>query len=172
MSKAMARAVSTGLLGGVMMVLFVTQGLLFWAALVAWGGCLAAGGNPNALKKTIAGNTLGAALAWVTLMVGQLVVVASDSWLWMPRIGISVAVALGILALASKAELFADFPAGLMGYAALIGAYSIPIMQLNGWQRLTGLHLYNPFIQVVLSMVGGGIFALLASRFEVALARE
>lgn len=172
MSKTMARAVSTGLLGGVMVVLFVTQGLLFWAALIAWGGYAAAGGDSGALKKTIAGNILGAALAWVALMVTHLIIVSSDSWLWMPRIGLAVAVTLAVLVLASKVEVLSHLPAGLMGFAAIIGAYSIPIMQLDGWQRLTGLHLYNPFIQVVLSMIGGAVFGLLASRFEVALAKE
>lgn len=159
-------------MGGVMMVLFATQGLLFWAALIAWGGYLSAGGNSGALRKTIAGNSLGAGLAWATLMVTQLIVVEPGNWLWMPRIGISVAAALCILVLASKAEAFSHLPAGLMGFAAVIGAYSIPIMQLDGWQRLTGPHLYNPLIQVVLSMIGGAVFGVLTSRIEVALAKE
>ena len=172
MSKATARAVSMAVLGGVMMVLFATQGLLFWAALIAWGGFLAAGGDSGALKKTIAGNTLGAALGWVALMVAQVIVIAADSWLWMPRIGAAVAVTLFVLVLASKVDAFSHLPAGLMGFAAMVGAYSIPIMQLNGWERLTGMHLYNPFIQVVLSMLGGAVFGLLSSRLEVALSKE
>ncbi len=171
MSKATARAVSTGVLGGVMIVLFVTQGLLFWAGLIAWAGLVAAGGDTTALKKGIGGYVLGAALAWVALLTTHLIVVESDSWLWMPRIGAAVAVTLFVLVLASKIDIFSSIPAGLMAYGALIGAYSIPIMQLDGWARLTGLHLYNPIIQVVLSMVLGGVFGLLATRFEAGLSK-
>ena len=172
MSKTTARAVSMALLGGIMMVLFVTQGLLFWAGLIAWAGFVSAGADGGALKKGIAGYVLGAALAWVALFLTHLIVVASDSWLWMPRIGAAVAVTLFVLVLASKVEILSHLPSSLMAYGALIGAYSIPIMQLDGWARLTGLHLYNPFIQVVLSMILGGVFGQLSARFEAGLSKE
>jgi hypothetical protein len=173
MSPMTARAVSMALLGGVVAVLFQTQGLLSWAGFIAWGGFLAAGGDTTALKKTIVGNIFGAFLAWSALMMMFQVYVAPDSWLWMPRAGIAMAVTLLVLSLAAKVELLSHIPAGLIGYAAVFGAFSIPLRpDLTGLERLTGLHLYNPFIQVPISMVAGAVVGLIAVKLAGALSKK
>jgi hypothetical protein len=172
MSPMTARAVSMALLGGVVAVLFQTQGLLAWAGFIAWGGFLAAGGDTTALKKTVAGNIFGAFLAWVVLMIVRQVYVAPDSWLWMPRTGIPVAVTLLVLSLAAKVELLSHIPAGLLGYAAVFGAFSIPIGDLTRLERLTALHMYNPFIQVSGSMVAGAVVGLIAVKLAGALSKK
>jgi hypothetical protein len=159
-------------LGGFAVVLFATQGLLGWAGFIAWGGFLAAGGDTAACKKTVAGNIFGAILAWVALMIAQQIYVAPESWLWMPRLAFAVAVTLLILCLAAKVELLSHLPSGLLGYAAVFGAFSAPIMNLNGMQRLSGLHMYNPFIQVSLSMVAGAVVGLISAKLADALSKK
>jgi len=172
MSPMTARAVSIALLGGIVATLFPTQGLLNWAGLIAWGGFLAAGGDNAALMKTIAGNIFGAFLAWAALMIMHVIYVAPDSWLWMPREAVAVAVTLLALALAAKVELLSHLLAGLTGYAAVFGAFSIPIMDLGGLTRLTGLHMYNPLIQVPMSMVVGAVVGLISVKLAGALSKK
>ena len=53
----------------------------------------------------------------------------------------------------------------------VIGALAVPILELKGWDRLTGVHLYNPLIQVVISMVGGTVFGLVAGKLEGSLSK-
>jgi hypothetical protein len=171
MSTSTARAVSLGVLGSLMALLFLTQGLLSWAAFLGWAGFLAAGGDSGALRKSIAGNVLGALLGWTALLLMTVIVVDAESYLWIPRAVIAMAVTLFILGLATKADLFSNLTSGLLGYAAVIGALAVPMLELKGWARLTGLHLYNPLIQVVLSMIGGAVFGLIAGKLEAAFSK-
>jgi hypothetical protein len=171
MSRATARAVSMAVLGSLMALLFLTQGLLSWAGFLGWAGYLAAGGDAAALKKGVAGNILGAFLAWAALMLMTVIVVDSTTYLWMPRAVFAMAATLLLLGLAAKVDLFSNLTAGLLGYAAVIGALAAPVLELKGWDRLTGVHLYNPLIQVVISMVGGAIFALIAGKLEGSLSK-
>lgn len=172
MSKATARAVSMAVLGSLMALLFLTQGLLSWGGFLGWAGFVSAGAEPGALKKSIAGSFLGAFLAWSALMLMTVIVVDAETYLWMPRAVLAMAATLLILGLAAKSDLFSNLTAGLIAYAAVIGALAVPILELKGWDRLTGLHLYNPFPQVVISMVGGIVFAMLASKLERALTKS
>jgi hypothetical protein len=174
MSPTTARAVSMALLGGLAAALLPTIGLFGWAGFIAWGGFLAAGGDNAALKKTIAGNIFGAFLAWVALVGTRLIEVDPGSWLWVPRAGIAVAVTLLVLCLAARVELLSHIPTGLMGYAAVFAAFSIPIVSVNvqGLDRLTGLHMYNPFIQVALSMVTGAVVGLISVKLAGALSKK
>lgn len=172
MSPLTARALSTAVLGGLALVLFLTQGLLAWAGFVAWAGFLAAGGDTTAFKLSVAGNIFGAVMAWAALMLITVIEVDPETALWMPRGIAAVAVTLFVLVMASRVELFSSVPAALLGYASVYAALSIPMYNLRGWERLTGMHMYNPFIQVVLSMVGGALVGLLAVRLAAALAKE
>ena len=172
MSPLTARAVSMALLGGLTAPLFLAGGLLEWAAFIAWGGFLAAGGDSAALRKTIPGYVFGAFLAWVAMMLRNQVDVSTGMWLWMPRAGIAAGTTLLILGLATKVELLSYLPAGLIGFAAVFGAISIPLMGMTGYERLNGMHLYNPFIQVVVSLIGGAIVGLLSVKLAEALTKK
>jgi hypothetical protein len=162
MTPLTARAVSIALLGGAAAVLFATQGLVSWVAVLGWGGYVAAGGDSTALKRTIAAGLLGALLAWVALLIRHQFVVPPDSWLWMPRAGIAVAVTLFVLGMATKVDLFSHLPSGFIGYAAVFGTFAIPDSAAAGQERLMGLHLYNPFIQASLSLVAGAVLGAIS----------
>lgn len=173
MSPTLARAVSMALLGGLAAALLSWLGLLYWAAILAWGCFLVGGGDRTALQKTVAGSVLGAFLGWAALMIMFQVHVPADSWLWMPRLGIAVAVTLFFLGLASKVELLSHVPAALAGYAAVISAvFYVRIPDLPILGRMTGLHMYNPFIAVVLSMVAGAVVGLIAVRLAGTMSKK
>jgi hypothetical protein len=92
MSAGTARAVSMGLLGGSMAVLLFSQGLVVWAAFVAWAMFLAAGGGGGGLKSSITNTLIGAVIGWAALVLMTVVFrVTSDTWLWMPRTGLIIA---------------------------------------------------------------------------------
>lgn len=169
MTPLTARAVSIALLGGAAAVLLATQGLVSWVALLGWGGYVAAGGD---IKKTIAASLLGALLAWVALLLRHQFEVAPDSWLWMPRAGIAVAVTLFVLGMATKAELFSHLPSGFIGYAAVFGAFAIPATAADGQERLIGLHLYNPLIQASLSLIAGAVLGAISAAFVGVLSKK
>lgn len=173
MSPTVARGVSMALLGGVAAALLSWLGLLYWAAILAWGCFLTAGGDSTALQRTVAGNVVGAFLGWSALMIMFLIHVSADSWLWIPRVGGAVAVTLLILGLVSKVGLLSNVPAGLAGYAAVISAvFYVRIPDLPILGRMTGLHMYNPFIAVALSMVAGAVVGLLAVKLAGALSKK
>lgn len=171
MAPMTARAVSMAVVGGVSAAILSRIGLQDWSAFLAWGAFLAAGADPEVVKKTIAGCIFGAFIAWVTLLLRHQVETPAGSMLWMPRMGVAAAVALFVIAMASKSAALSHFPATLAGYAAVLGTLTVPMMELRGLERLTGAHLYNPFIQVSLSMVAGVGIAVLSSRFAASLSK-
>jgi hypothetical protein len=160
------------LFGGIALILFRTQGLLLWAGFVAWAAFLDAGGDGAALKKTIVGNIFGAFMAWVALLLVLYVVVPAGSWLWMPRTALAVAVTLLVLGLAARSELLSHVPSSLYGYAAVFGSWAVVVPDSPGPERLTDLHLYNPIIVVVISMVIGAVFGLLSNKLADSLAAK
>lgn len=172
MSPLTAQAVSMALVGGVAVPLVFAGGLLDWAALVAWGVFVAAGADMAALRKTIPDFVFGALLAWVAMMLRNQVDVAPGSMLWMPRAGIAAALTLLVLGLAAKVELISYVPATLAGFGAIFGALSVRLMNLELGERLTGMHLYNPLIQVSLSMAAGAVAGLLSTKLADSLSKK
>jgi len=155
--------------GGLVAAFFSSGGLLDWAAFIAWAGFLAAGGDAAALKKTVPAFILGAAVAWLAMLLRHQVAVAPDSMLWIPRAGFAAAGSILVLVIASKVDLFSSLSASLTGFALAFAAGSIPIQELKGESRVLGVHMYNPFFQVSISMVAGVVVALVAVKMAKAL---
>lgn len=172
MSPLNARAVSMALLGGIAAALFYAVGLLDWTAFMAWGIFLAAGGDTPALKKVIPAMIFGVFLAWAAMMFRDQIDVAPGSWLWMPRAGVAAGVTLLVMGLAAKVDMLSYLPAALAGFGAVFGAIMVRIMELDLGQRLTGMHLYNPFFQVSISMVGGVLIAWLSVKLADSLSKK
>jgi hypothetical protein len=172
MTRSTARALSTALIGGIATALLLSQGLLLWAALIAWAAFLEAGGDGAAMKKTIVGTLFGAVLGWVALLLMLYVVIPEGTWLWMPRTGFAVAVTLLVLVLATRFEAFASLSLSLYGYAAVLATSAMVIEGLTGPQRLTGLHLYNPLLLTILSMIAGSVLGLISVKLAEAMAKE
>jgi len=172
MSPMTARAVSMALWGGLVAAFFSSGGLLDWAAFIAWAGFLAAGGDNAALKKTIPAFIFGAAVAWAAMLLRHQVAVAPDSILWIPRAGFAAAGSILILVLVSKVDLLSSVAASLTGFALAFAAGAIPIQELKGESRVMGVHMYNPFFQVSISMVAGVLVGLIAVKTATALQKK
>lgn len=172
MSPLTARAVSMAVVGGVSAAILSRIGLQDWSAFLAWGAFLAAGADDSAVKKTLVGCLFGAFIGWVALFLRHQVDTPAGSMLWMPRMGIAAAAALFVLVMASRSAMLSHFPATLAGYAAVLGTLTVPMMELRGLERLSGAHLYNPFIQVSLSMIAGVGMAIVAGKLTASLSKS
>jgi hypothetical protein len=172
MSVATVRAVCLGLVGGIMAVLFYTQGLVVWAAFIAWANLLDSGGDGAALKKTITGNLLGAVVGWVALVVMLYLTIPVGTWLWMPRTGLTLAMALLVLALVANLMRIVSIPSALYGFASVLGVSAAAVPAWVSGQRLIALRQYNPVVATILSMVGGALCAYLANKLANRLAKS
>jgi hypothetical protein len=171
MTPLTARSTSIALVGGVAAMLFWTVGLLFWAGVIAWAACMEAGGDSDAVRKTIAGNTFGAVMGWIALTVALLIPVSPEGWVWVPRSAIPVAITLFFIVMATRVPLLSRLNASLYGYGAVFGAFLVIAAETTSLDRLTSVHLYNPVLAVVISMVGGAVCAPVATRLTAALSK-
>jgi hypothetical protein len=174
MTARTARAVSLGLLGGIAALLFISQGLLYWAGLIAWASFLELGGDTAALKKTIAGNLFGAFMGWVALIVTVLIPASASGESWLLKAGVVDAVALVLVVLATRFEMLSRVSTSLYGFAAVIGAVvlSVALENVSGLEQLTGFHHFNPFLLVVASMILGAVFGLASNKLAEALTKK
>ncbi len=171
MTQHSARSMSIAITGGLAAAVFLRSGLYFWAGAVAWAICMEAGGNGDAIKRTIAGTAFGALLGWAALVVALLIPVPQSDWAWVTRGAILVAVTLSIAASASKTGLLSNFTAVLAGYGAVFGAYYMAVLQMAGLARLTTYQLENPLVAVVISMAVGALFGAVSSRLTASFAK-
>lgn len=173
MSAGTARAVSTGLLGGIMAVVLFSQGLVVWAAFVAWAMFLAAGGGGGGLKSTITNTLVGAVIAWAALVLMTVVFrVSTNTWFWMPRTGLIIGLAVALISLSAKDGVERSVIPRLCGFAALLGAMAGAVPAWATERPLTALRLYNPGIATVISLVGGAVCAFLAEQLALRFAKS
>jgi hypothetical protein len=173
MSAGTARAVSMGLLGGSMAVLLFSQGLVVWAAFVAWAMFLAAGGGGGGLKSSITNTLIGAVIGWAALVLMTVVFrVTSDTWLWMPRTGLIIALAVALISLGAKDGAERSLIPRLCGFAALLGVMAGAVPAWATERPLTALRLYNPGIATVISLVAGSVCAYLAEQLARRIAKS
>jgi hypothetical protein len=173
MSAGTARAVSTGLLGGIMAVVLFSQGLVVWAAFVAWALFLASGGGGQGLKSTVANSLIGAFIGWITLVLITVVFrVADGTWMWMPRTGIIIGLAVAGVSLTAKGDSTKIALPRLCGFAVLLGAAAGAVPAWVTDRPLTALRLHNPGIAAALSLVGGALFAYAAEALSAKLVKS
>lgn len=159
MSPLVALCVSIGIGGGLLAVIGVLLGLPGWAAFIAWGCYVQAGADTNALKKTIAGNIFGAICGWLAVFL--MVSVPVDGNLWILRAFVAVALTLIIVVLGSRAQALSLIPASIYGYAAEFGfLYQSP--EARTPEVLTHIGRTNGLLSIILAMVLGAIFGMLA----------
>jgi uncharacterized protein DUF1097 len=170
MSERLARAVSFGLLGGIAVIVFAFLGIQFWVGFIAWAWYVQAGANGEALKKTVASMIWGAVLGGIELMLAI--------WLrdtmglsWMIRALLTVTPTVIILMLSSSIPMLSLVPAGICGYAAVLGI----VLQNDDMRTISRLihpGRTNGLVTVILSIVVGAIFGLLAEKVAAALKKS
>jgi Protein of unknown function (DUF1097) len=148
--------------------------LLVWVGVIAWGSFFHCGGTFQALKISVASNIFGAFLAWIALTIiitqGTPAIVSS----------IIVGVTVFIFTMAAKIELLSAIPATVYGYGVFVG-YSLhhPSAPGEGGQAGTGplqnlmtINMDNPFVLVVISIVAGGILGYISGQFAGFLTKK
>jgi hypothetical protein len=161
MSLNTALAISLGVLGAVATWLFLGPlggALQIWAAFIAWGCFFHNGGKESGLQSTILGNTAGAIIAGITLIVAGAGIGASLP----PAMWTAICVGLGVAAMVLLANipLFASIPAQVYGFASTVAL----VLLGNGAANLTGVSLTNPVVAIVLSMIIGAGFGYVSEK--------
>ncbi len=172
MSPRSARALSTAVVGGLAAMVFFRFGLFFWAGVVAWAVLAEAGDNPSAMKLTLGGSIFGAVVAWAAILVSALIPVPPEGWMWVPRLGVAVALSLYLLEMATATPLFSNRLACLLGYASLFGVAAVTAAEANVFGRYTGPHLSNPLVGTVLALIGGVLAGQIAKSMTGALSKS
>jgi hypothetical protein len=169
MSALVALAVSLGVLGGIAAVVFTTLNLAAWVGFISWACFFQAGGDGEALKKTIAGNILGALFGWLAVML--MLAVPVEGSLWMVRAVLVVGGTIAVMVLASRITVFSLIPAAVYGYAATFG-YLFQTPDARSMDRLLHLGRSNGLILVIASVILGGIFGLVSKKMATALTKS
>lgn len=170
MSPRTARSISSAVVGGLAAMVFFWAGLYFWIGVMGWAAVAEAREDPQGLKRTIAGMAFGAFLAWLGIAVSLLIPVPADGWLWMPRLAVALGVALFLLEMGTKADLFSRRSACLLGFAAVIGVGAVTVAEVTGFQRFTSVHLYNPLLAALVAQTLGAIAGQAAESMHRSLA--
>ncbi|HEY7877611.1 MAG TPA: DUF1097 domain-containing protein [Gemmatimonadaceae bacterium] len=167
MSPLVALSVSIGILGGIATIICLKFGLLIWAAFIAWGCYFHSGGDSAALQKTIAGNILGAVLAWIGALI--ILSVPLGDKLGLPLwAGIVVGVTVFLICVAATIKTFSVIPANVYGYAAVF-AFLLQTPGSMTKDKLLSGGLGNALIVVVISMILGAIFAIISQKFAATM---
>ncbi len=170
MSERLARAVSFGLVGGIAAIVFAFFGIQFWVGLIAWAWFVQAGANGEALKKSVASMTWGAVLGGIALMLAI--------WLrdamglsWMIRALLTVGPTVIVLVMSSSIPVLSLVPAGICGYAAVLGIV-LQNEDMRTMARLVHPGRTNGLVTVILSIILGTIFGMIAERVAAALKKS
>jgi hypothetical protein len=161
MSLHTALAISLGVLGTVATWLFLGPlggSLAIWAAFIAWGCFYHNGGKEAGLQSTILGNTAGAVIAGITLIVAGASVGASLP----PAVWPAICVGLGVasMVLLANVPLFASIPAQVYGFASVVALALLPASPGS----LTAASMANPVVAIILSMILGAVFGYVSEK--------
>jgi hypothetical protein len=169
MSERLARAVSFGLLGGIAAIVFALLGVQFWVGFIAWAWYVQAGANGEAFKKTVAAMIWGAILGGIALIMA--ISLRDAMGLWMLRAFLTVGLTVIVLVMSSSVALLSLVPAGICGYAAVLGIV-LQSDEMRTVEVLTHPGRTNGLVTVILSIILGAIFGAAAEKAAAALKKS
>lgn len=142
------------------------MGLSLWAAFIAWGSFFHSGGGEAGLKNSLLAAIWGAicaTLAFVLLSSGALGALGS---LAAP---VAVGVTVALMVLGAHIPLFSAIPAAVYGYAST-AAFTL----LMGDKAVTlgSSIVSSPLLNVIVSMVIGGLFGYVSEKIATSLAAK
>ena len=142
------------------------MGLSLWAAFIAWGSFFHSGGGEAGLKNSLLAAIWGAicaTLAFVLLSSGALGALGS---LAAP---VAVGVTVALMVLGAHIPLFSAIPAAVYGYAST-AAFTL----LMGDKAVTlgSSIVSSPLLNVIVSMVIGGLFGYVSEKIASSLAAK
>lgn len=170
MNARVATAISVGVLAGVATLVYLQIGsILIWAAFVAWACFFHCGGDNEALRTTIVGNIFGVIAGWVAALA-ILYIPLADALTLPLWAGIVVAVTVVIVCLASAIPALSSIPASVYGYACAF-AFLLQTPEKLTQAALISPDFNNVLIVVVVSMVGGALFAYVSAKLAGAMTK-
>jgi hypothetical protein len=175
MTQLLAVSLSIGILGAIWAFLALgplSAFVLVWAGFIAWGCFFHSGADTKALAKTIVGNTYGALVAWIALLIIVNVPVPALGTFWS---AIVVGVTVFCLVIVASVDLLSVVPANVYGYAALV-AYSLhqpsAAAATGPLQNLVSPSFANPLVLLIVSMVIGALFGYVSDQVAKRLTKE
>lgn len=140
--------------------------LAVWAAFIAWGSFFHCGGGENGLKNSLLAAIWGSICATIALVLANSGVFAGLGGLGLPVI---VGLTVALMILGAHVPLFSAIPAAVYGYAAtaafaLMGNHVADAMSMNLGTM--------PALNIIASMVIGGLFGYVSEKIAGALAAK
>ncbi|MGP8233718.1 MAG: DUF1097 domain-containing protein [Methylovirgula sp.] len=157
MSQLLALSISVAVLGAVWAYLALgplAPYVLVWAGFITAGCFFAAGGDNNALVKTLIGVIYGAIVGWITLVVIAKVPMPALGTFWPALV---VGVFVFFLVIVASIEQLSVVPANIYGFAMVV-AYTLSAGKITD---ITTAGATNPLVLVVLSAIAGVILGYL-----------
>lgn len=157
MSPLLALSISVAVLGAVWAYLALgplAPYVLVWAGFITAGCFFAAGGDNNALVKTLIGIIYGAIVGWITLVVIAKVPMPALGTFWPALV---VGVFVFFLVIVASIEQLSVVPANIYGFAMVV-AYTLSAGKLADIATASAT---NPLVLVVLSAIAGVILGYL-----------
>ncbi|WP_327099670.1 DUF1097 domain-containing protein [Nocardia vinacea] len=153
-----ALSISIGVLGGTATLITATVLTVpVWVIFIAWASFFILGAGTAGLKKSIASNLVGIAIASLTLLaihaLGGGTAVAA----------IAVGVGSAAMVQASKIELLSKLPAIVWGFASTVGTVAA-----TGY-GITTASISNPALVTALAMVLGALFGIASEYWGAAM---
>jgi Protein of unknown function (DUF1097) len=140
--------------------------LSIWAAFIAWGSFFNQGGGENGLKNSLLAAIWGAICATIALVLANSGALGGLGGLALPVI---VGATVALMVLGAHVPLFSAIPAAVYGYAAtaafaLMGNHVGDALSMNIGTM--------PALNVIASMVVGGIFGYVSEKIASSLAAK
>ena len=166
MNLVTALAIVIGLMGGLLTWLMFgpLAGLSLWAAFIAWGSFFNQGGGEAGLQKSLIAGIWGAVCATIAFALLNSGVLAGLGSLGAP---VAVGATVLLMVLGAHIPLLSAIPASVYGYAAtaafaLMGNHVGDALSMNIGTM--------PALNVIASMVVGGVFGYVSEKIAGSLA--
>ncbi len=159
MSAHMSLSVSVAVMGAI--ATYVSTGIIpdyysVWIGFIAWAAFLA---NNNCMKTTVQSGVMGAVLAAIAfILMGKL---GGDAWV----VPVSVGVTVFALVWLTSMPMFTSATTAVYTYAATAG---LAIHTSSGGMFMN-TDASNPLVVVIVSIVLGCVFAMLANKLNAAI---
>lgn len=152
-SEKNALSISIGVLGAVAVLLTaVWVPVPVWVVFIAWASFFVLGGGVAGLARSVAANLAGVAIATVTLLVADSLVLGL---VWT---AVAVGVGSAVMVQVSRIALLAVTPAVVLGFASTVGTVAATDRAI-GYAAIG-----NPALSAAVAMVLGALFGI-ASQF-------
>ena len=165
MSQWLALSISVAVLGAIWAYLALgplAPYVFVWGGFITAACFFAAGGDNNALVKTLAGIIYGAIVGWITLLVIDKVPMPSLGTIWPALV---VGFFVFFLVIVASIEQLSFVPANIYGFAMVV-AYTLSAGKLA---TVTEVSAANPLVLVILSAIAGVILGYLMAQLAGAL---